>query len=199
MMTSTPILQPAGQGLPWVEALIVRYVVFPVQTALLSRDKAIDLLEADGQAILAIVQQLTPEQLIQQRLIKRLPGLEDSSRYWSALMTIEHLLITSTSMTRIITHLATGYPLNLVVRIEDVKPTPQNANPETLITAYQQFLAGYRAQIVALADGNFTATSHNHPWFGPINAHQWLCLNAIHHGIHLRQLKAIVSQLGPQD
>ena len=39
-------------------------------------------------------------------LIRRPPGLEDSSRYWSAFMTLEHLRIVHREMVRIIDALA---------------------------------------------------------------------------------------------
>jgi hypothetical protein len=36
---------------------------------------------------------------------------------------------------------------------------------------------------------------HPHPWFGPMTAHDWHCLAAIHHRVHRRQLERIVGKL----
>jgi hypothetical protein len=40
--------------------------------------------------------------------------------------------------------------------------------------------------------------THAHPWFGPLNAHGWHCLAAIHHTLHRRQLTAILRALSSE-
>jgi hypothetical protein len=37
-----------------------------------------------------------------------------------------------------------------------------------------------------------TRCRHTHPWFGPLDAHGWLCLAGMHHVIHRRQLERIL-------
>ena len=37
--------------------------------------------------------------------------------------------------------------------------------------------------------------THPHPWFGPLNAYQWLVFAAPHENIHRKQIEAIVAQL----
>jgi hypothetical protein len=37
--------------------------------------------------------------------------------------------------------------------------------------------------------------THSHPWAGPLTAHRWLCLGAIHQALHRRQTGLIVKHL----
>ena len=37
--------------------------------------------------------------------------------------------------------------------------------------------------------------THPHPWFGPLNAYQWLVFAAPHENIHRKQIEAIMAQL----
>ena len=36
---------------------------------------------------------------------------------------------------------------------------------------------------------------HVHPWFGPMTAHDWHCLAAIHSWVHRRQIERVVKKL----
>ncbi|MEB3287905.1 MAG: DinB family protein [Vampirovibrionales bacterium] len=187
-------LEAPGQGLPFLEGLIARYILFPIVTRRLSRLAAIQTLYQTGQEALSLAKALPPEQLVQRQLIPRFAGIEDSSRYWSVLMTIQHLWITGEAMAQMIEKLVQGERVTTVVRIEDVKPN-QDESVETIFSRYERFLFAYCNRMERLLEGDFTSQRHPHPWFGAINAHQWLCLNALHHQIHLKQIKKIISHL----
>ncbi|MBX2861489.1 MAG: hypothetical protein KTR14_09645, partial [Vampirovibrio sp.] len=84
------------------------------------------------------------------------------------------------------------------VRIEDVKP-PEEQTIAEVFHGYEAFLDGYKARMEVLLDTKYNLKDnqyrHHHPWFGKINSHQWLCLNGLHHQIHLTQIKKIIKKL----
>jgi hypothetical protein len=190
--TSQPSLEAPGKGLPPFELAIGRYVLFPLFCAMNSNQQAADLLVQVGAQILKSIEGLAPEQKRTPILIDRIPGLEDSSRYWSPLMVLEHLLITGTAIAGFAQGLSEQKTDLPTVRIEEVKPNVE-VNEALLIKDYQEFLESYPSAIQALPKNSFA--KHAHPWFGPINLHQWLCLNAYHHQTHQKQLDLIIKRL----
>jgi hypothetical protein len=194
--TGTPALQPPGAGLPWWELLTAKYLYFPHVCRNLTWAAAGALFQVEGAKILAIWDGLPAEKLTERVLVRRLTGLEDSSRHWSAAMTVEHLNIVGAGIRRTIGSLRQGSIPAKVARVEDVKPKGE-ADP-----------AEVRAEFVGLLEESAAAEKseppiprgqgprYNHPWFGPINAHQWHCLLGIHQGLHRKQLEAIRAGLG---
>jgi hypothetical protein len=126
MSTSSPVhaqtLGQPGAGLPAVEAFMARHVVFPLTCWLTSRTKAIEQVVTVGHNALKTAQTLPEASLHQPVLINRFMGIEHSSRHWSVLMTLQHLLITGNNMASIVEHLTHGQPYPTEVRIENVKP-----------------------------------------------------------------------------
>ncbi len=60
--------------------------------------------------------------------------------------------------------------------------------------AFKESVARYLKQIAALPQLRSRAR-YVHPWFGPLNAHQWHCVAAGHHLIHRRQLEHLLNRL----
>ncbi len=85
-------LAPPGAGLPIVQAFVLRYMIFPAYCLATSWDKAVAAFQAEGQKVIALVEPLSAEQLQRRVLVKAPMGIEDSSRYWSASMVLEHLI-----------------------------------------------------------------------------------------------------------
>ena len=83
---------PPGAGLPVVQAFVLRHLVFPAYCLTTSWDKALAAFQAEGQKVIALVEPLSAEQLQRRVLVKAPMGIEDSSRYWSAAMVLEHLI-----------------------------------------------------------------------------------------------------------
>lgn len=191
---SSPVLEKPGNGLPPMEAFVSRYILFPLATRLLIKPaQAIEMLVDLGGQALAIANGLPEDALTTRRLIDRFPGIEDSSRYWSVLMTVNHLLITGEAMAEMIEKLAKGEPVSVVVSTADVKPSPDE--PVTaILSQYADFLSRYPDRMKALLNYDLSRHRHVHPWFGAITAHQWLCLNGLHHRIHLTQIKKIMAE-----
>src|SRR5262245_33569829 len=125
--TNPPKLQRPGAGLPWWELLVARYFVFPRACRRLTWAAAGQLFQDEGARILAIWDALPAARLSERVLIRRFAGIEDSSRFWSAAMTVEHLNIVGSGIRRIISSLRRGKVPDRVTRVEDVKPRGEAA------------------------------------------------------------------------
>jgi hypothetical protein len=184
-------LAPPGAGLPAAELAVVR-PVFAIARALLSRQRADGWFERETERILRIVESLAPEEAQRRVLIARVRGIEDSSRNWSAWMTLEHLVIVNTAIGKIIEQLAGEKSVSGKVSTADPKPMP--VTDAEIVKRYRVAAKAYLRTVRRLDSLNSSAR-HVHPWFGPLNAHGWHCLAAIHQTIHRRQLEAIVRGL----
>ena len=184
--SSTPTLQPPGAGLPWWELLAARYIVFPRACRKLTWATAIELFQEEGARVLTVWDALPPERLGERVLIRRIAGIEDSSRFWSAAMTLEHLMIVGTGIRRTIASLRRGEVPNRTANTADVKPSGESA-PAEVRAGFVSFLAEPAEPPMSRGEG----PRFKHPWFGPIDAFQWHCLLGIHQGLHRRQIEAI--------
>ena len=121
--STPPKLQPPGAGLPWWMLLAARHVVFPLAVRRMKDwAGATRPFREVGDRILAIWDALPAERLGERVLINRIGGLEDSSRYWSAAMTVEHLNIVGFGVRRGIAGLRRGEVPDRVRGTAEVKP-----------------------------------------------------------------------------
>lgn len=184
-------LAPPGAGLPATELLLSR-LGFRILRSTLTRNRIQDWLCAETRRVLAIAGELSSEQVKRQVLIPRLAGLEDSSRNWSAAMVVQHLVIVGTGIGDLLRALGEDKAFEREVRIADVKPTPDAAREQ--MGYLENALIAYLDQVAAI-ENLHTVHRHAHPWFGPLDAHGWHTLAALHTMIHRRQLNAIVRTL----
>jgi hypothetical protein len=190
-LNATPSLQPPGAGLPWWELLVARYLVFPHACRKLDWDSAARLFQDEGAKVLAIWDALPGDKLCERVLIRRISGIEDSSRHWSVAMTVEHLNIVGTGIRRTISALRRGEVPARLARTADVKPRGEIA-PAQVHSEFVRLLseaAASHAIDPPIPRGN--GVRYTHPWFGPIDAYQWHCLLGIHQGIHRKQIEKI--------
>lgn len=186
-----PHLQAPGAGLPRLEALLTR-IGFRLGTPFLSRGRASRWFRADGDRILSIVRGLAPPRGAARVLIKRIGGLEDSSRYWSAYMTLEHLVIVNEAIAGVIEALVSGRTVGQVVSTAAVKPHPGAG--ASFVERFAASADSYLERVGRIADLR-TKLTHKHPWFGELNGTGWHRLAAIHQGIHRKQIESIVRGL----
>src|SRR5262245_52115078 len=85
-------LQPPGAGLPAFELFVSR-AGLRLLKLFVSREGASRWFRTEADRVLALARSLDPADATRRVLIPRLAGLEDSSRYWSVCMTLEHLCI----------------------------------------------------------------------------------------------------------
>ena len=184
-----PTLAPPGAGLPTLELLFSRFLL-AVAGAANSRDSALRRFTTQARRIRSMVEPLDEAVGSRRVLVPRLLALEDSSRFWSPFMTIEHLVIVDTNMLRIMTDLVAGRLHLVEARIENFKPAPSSGKAS--VVAFDKLVEQFQSRVPQWTDLH-TRCRHVHPWFGPLDAHRWLCLAGLHHGIHQRQLKRILA------
>lgn len=191
----SPILQPPGAGLPWLEMLYAQSGFWLARRAM-SRELALDRFVGEAHRIEALVLRQTPATAECPVLIPRIFGIEDSSRNWSLFMTVEHLIIVDTAIISILEHLTAGKTLGTTISTALVKPAP--GQDGTVMRRFSETVFHYSKTLSTLPSLH-TSTLQTHPWFGPLDAHGWHCLAAIHHKIHRRQIENIIRLISCED
>jgi hypothetical protein len=187
-MTEAPVqLQPPGAGLPAFELAWLR-IFFRVACSMISRNAGLQWFKFESEKILALARRVPEGAGAIPVLINRIVGIEDSSRNWSVYMVLDHLRIVNEGITLIIDDLTHDRPVGQEVRIQDVKPSPKSG-PDT-IERFVTSVENYEAAVTRLGTLGRN-TRHAHPWFGPMTAHDWHCLAAIHSWVHRRQMARI--------
>jgi hypothetical protein len=151
----------------------------------------VDEIELTAQRLLDKTASLSGEQLTTPKLIDRLRGLEDSSRFWSPSMVLEHLCITGKGTTQFILLLSNGEHSGKTVSTAAVKPTGKD--PAIVREEFRALHSGLRQQLAEAAGNQWNGPTHAHPWFGPLNAGDWLCMMATHMQLHEQQLDRILA------
>jgi hypothetical protein len=192
--TLEPKLAKPGAGLPFIEWAVARYFIMPKLFKTISNEKAILYFSKESTQIVELFNHLEPAQLSQRRLVPRLRGLEDSSRYWSVAMTMEHLIIVGNLMRQAFVQLSNGDTKLDLVGTADVKPS-RDVDAASILQRFSSMSDHYtRDASSANIDAHPEAT-HPHPWFGPLNAHQWLVMGGVHQNLHRNQIQAIIKLL----
>lgn len=187
---TAPKLAPPGAGLPFPESWIVRLFGRWMLRRRYSRATALDEIEFTAQRLLDKTASLSTEQLTTPKLIDRLRGLEDSSRFWSPSMVLEHLCITGRGTTQFILLLSKGVHPDRAVSTAAVKPTGKD--PAIVREEFRALHGGLRQQLAEEAGDQWDGPTHAHPWFGPLTAGDWLCMMAMHMQLHEQQLDRIL-------
>jgi hypothetical protein len=143
-----------------------------------------------NERVLQEVESIRPEDRTRKVLVPPQAGLEDSSRHWSAILVLEHLLIVGESMRRVILALGSGREPEGKADTARVKPTGIPDAEEVLARFRELGPSIFRDLSAPGLDRKSTVRFH-HPWFGPIHSLQWEWLLQAHTRIHLKQMQAI--------
>jgi hypothetical protein len=188
-------LAPPGAGLPRLELLVAR-ALFGLRRWTGSRRSFDVRFARERELVRAVLRTCDAEAGARRVLIRRIAGLEDSSRYWSVWMTLEHLRIVHESLALLIRELVREVTPAGAASTAAVKPSA-DVGPEVL--------AAFEASCDALASAVAASPSLNtharypHPWFGPLNAAGWHALAGMHMGIHRVQIERILIGLRSED
>ena len=163
-----PSLDRPGAGLSLPQLLFSR-LVLAVASAVDSRASALRRFNAEAQSIREMVEPLDDSIGTRPVLVQRLLGLEDSSRFWSPFMVVEHLVIVDTNMLRIMTDLVAGRLHPDEARIQDFKPRPSAGRSS--LAAFDKLVEQFNTQVPHWPELR-TRCRHVHPWFGPLDAHR---------------------------
>ena len=118
--------------------------------------------------------------------------MEDSSRFWSIWMTLDHLRIVHFGIARTMTLLLAGKTPPGKVDTAAVKPSPEVT--ASVVDEFEQSCDAL-LKVASEAPDLHTQLRHAHPWFGPLDAFGWLGLAASHFAIHRRQIERIAAGL----
>ena len=184
----SPPLQPPGAGLPKTELFVARTLLAfgrwrgdkKTFTTRFQRERA---------AIRQLTDGCDADSGARRVLIRRVPGMEDSSRYWSVWMTLDHLRIIHLSFARVIEALSQEIVPAGKANTAAVKPSPEAS--AAVIVPYEASCEALLAIAAATPDLK-TKARFTHPWFGPLDAAGWYALAGTHLGIHREQIKRIV-------
>ena len=191
-----PKLQAPGAGLPLSQKLFLKLWVGPIISKFSAKKKNRENYERLAQKIIEKVSKIPLEKRSIRVLVNPMPGLEDSSRFWSLNGVLEHLLIVSKSMEYVIVSLATGTIPEGKADVAKVKPKNMETDALPEFKAYAPELMKRIDEKLESGKMNFESSlTFHHPWFGEITARQWYWLLKAHQGIHYRQAKEIISQL----
>ncbi|MEP4077080.1 DinB family protein [Haloferula sp.] len=185
--TELPQLDAPGAGMP-APMLFVARKLFSIKCRMGSREEFVVRVKEERRQIRHAIDACPQEKRGERVLIDPIRGLEDSSRYQSIWMTLQHLEIVNAAITGIMSDLTNGKQPEIEVRTENVKPDPA-AGVESE-KAFETSCDNLLAAVAELGELK-TSLKHPHPWFGPLNAHRWLALAAMHMGIHRAQISAI--------
>ena len=193
MSAPPPQLAPPGAGLPWFEALVVRWFGRRMLRSRLDWESAQSAITRVSSRLASEAMAMDDAPLARRVLIKRLRGLEDSSRYWSPEMVLEHLVITGEMFTDYVVALSNGRPVDDKRGIAEIKPRGGlgRAVVARFVAVHEAIPTRLAAEAGALRDG----PTHLHPWFGKLTALDWLSLTAVHLGLHEKQWRAIRATL----
>jgi hypothetical protein len=188
---SEPKLAAPGAGLPLPELLIGR-MLFGLRCLTGDRASFDARFNRERAAIRSLLLNLDDASLARRVLIQRPPGLEDSSRYWSVLMTLDHLRIVHEAFVEIFRALGSGKVPEGAASTAAVKPDP--AVTVSVVAEYESSCDALLAAVAAIPNLK-TGVRFLHPWFGPMDAFCWHALAGGHMGIHRVQIERILAGL----
>lgn len=188
-----PKLDPPGFGLPIIQEFVLRYVAFPILRRVFTWEKASERFISEGERIRTKINSIPVERRTKRVLAPRLMGIEDSSRYWSLSMTLEHILIVSTGVLQLIGGLSRGEKFEYVVDTAKVKPDSSSA--EDIEQRFAELIESFSSRVNEGVVNRDINNCHVHPWFGCLNPHGWVVMLAIHQFVHRRQVEKICSRL----
>jgi hypothetical protein len=183
-------LAPPGAGLPWFEELMLRSGL-RLYSRFTGSDEILARFQGEGVRVLSLAESLDVAQGRTPVLIERVRGMEDSSRCWSPYMILRHLVMVDKGLLGMILLLSAGKSMNRKVSPADVKPSA-DAGPE-VIEEFRELLEHWQEKLAGVS-GLRGGSRHLHPWFGSLDAHGWLALAAVHHGIHRKQMERVLKE-----
>ena len=191
LQDETPKLAAPGAGLPGIELQIAR-ILFTLRAWTHDRQRIDTLFRQERALVAELVRSCPAGSLGERVLIPRPRGLEDSSRHWSVLMTLEHLRLVNLACALFIRELSEGRVPSGKASTADVKPSPDVT--EAVLETYEASCDEVLAAVASAKDLDDPAR-FPHPWFGPMSARRWHVLAAVHLGLHRKQLEAILAGL----
>ena len=188
---SEPRLAPPGAGLPKIELFIAR-LIFRRRLGAGTRESFNADFKRERERISNLYRNCDPEAAARRVLIKRLRGMEDSSRNWSVWMTLDHLRMVNRAIAHNIDRLSRGAVPKVVASTAAVKPSPR---ADASVTAEYESSCESVLEAAEAATELKTKARYAHPWFGSMDAFGWHALSGYHMGLHRVQMELIIEGL----
>ncbi len=144
-----------------------------------------------GEKVVALLRGTDAARLSRRVLVPPMVGLEDSSRHWSVLMAVEHLVMVGEQMSELIVGLSQGRTDFPPADPAKVKPLGSYTASEA-VPRFESFLDGFDQRLASVQNRG-SSYSFRHPWFGKLTAVQWHAVSVLHQGLHRRQSEAILA------
>ncbi len=190
----TPKLDAPGAGIPFPARLFLRFWLNPFVAGKEDPARSRHRFDRLHEKIREVYLSIPEAQRTARVLVRPIRGLEDSSRFWSAAMVLEHLEIVGSGIGEIIVSLSNEIVPDLKPDTAAVKPLGSRSGEEALL-AYEKLQKNLMPSVESRI-GNLSAKARlDHPWFGPFTARKWYWLLGIHAGIHLDQIQQIRNEL----
>ena len=119
---TAPNLQPPGAGLPLLPRLYIRWFGRRMLRWRFTWDSAPIAIETIAARLVDAVAPLPDDVLQRPVLVPPMRGIEDSSRYWSPAMLLQHLVMTDDIFTGLIVKLSRSEEIHETRGVVDVKP-----------------------------------------------------------------------------
>ncbi len=189
-----PKLAPPGAGIPLLHQLFLRLIVKPFVAAKAPWESSTTSFKKIHSKILKETEGLSHIDLQRRILVPSITGLEDSSRYWSIAMCLEHILIVGNQIKPAIVELSHNREIDKTVSTALVKPLGRN-DMDQLISEFTTFVHQTPDEVLKKIKDPESKTTLKHPWFGPFTPKAWYWLLGMHGGIHLKQIREIKKRL----
>ncbi len=137
-LQSVPKLAPPGAGIPFIQRMALQFIVAPFVAGRTPWGLSADRFKKLTQKILEEINGLTDRQLTLRILVPPQKGLEDSSRFWSIAMTLEHIVIVGKEMKKVVTHLSRNEDPPGVADTAKVKPEGEISDIESVKRFYRE-------------------------------------------------------------
>jgi len=185
----SPKLAPPGAGIPTLERLIGG-AIFRLNRWRGTRERFAAQFQHEREAIGRLYRGIDARILEQRVLIPRLRGLEDSSRFWSVCMTLDHLRIVNEQITQVIAALTHGRIPENPASTAAVKPSLDVGTDASIV--YENSCDRFTTFTSSCRDLR-TQVSYAHPWFGPLDGAGWHAMAGMHMAIHRAQIARILA------
>lgn len=183
-------LAPPGAGIGFFTELFLKVYVNPFVTKKATWESCETSFKKLHSLILKELESIPVDKAELRILVPPQKGLEDSSRYWSVKMLVEHLLIVGTQGQTAIIRLSKEEHMSELVSTADVKPLGE-ASYSLILDKFRNFSASLPDDLSSRVVNKESRSTLKHPWFGAFNSKQWYWLLGMHASIHLHQLKEI--------
>lgn len=194
MQNAKPQLAPPGAGVPWPQGLVLKYFVAPFIAGRTDWSVSEERFKKLTLKILKEVEGLSDAEQSTKVLVPPQAGLEDSSRFWSIAMVLEHLVIVGKGISYAISELTSDRIPQGTADTATVKPGGALTASQS-VAEFKKFAEiDYKNLVSGLKNKN-SKLRFKHPWFGNITAKQWFWVLAIHHRLHLKQIREIKKRL----